>query len=63
MTKGALCADIVIPNAGPGRYKHLLERSRLEAKENEIIAGLGCSQTLRGNALSTPEWKTMFYVM
>lgn len=39
VTKGDLCANIVVPNAGPRRYEHLPERSRLEAKANEILAG------------------------
>lgn len=38
VTKGDLCANVVVASPGPRRYERLLERSRLEAKENEILA-------------------------
>lgn len=47
VTKGDLCANIVVPNAGPRRYEHLLERSRLEAKENEILAVMMSTNSMR----------------
>lgn len=34
VTKGDLSANIAVPTAGPQRYERLLERSRLEAREN-----------------------------
>lgn len=46
-TKGDLCANIVVPNAGPRRYKHLLERSGLKGKENEILAVRMSTKSIR----------------
>lgn len=62
VTKGDLCANIVVPKAGPRRYEHLLERSRLEERKMRFLL-LGRPQTLRGNALPTLERKTMFYLV